>query len=255
MPLTLDSLLNHLDEDLTWRKREITKLLFLHNEDNSLIVIKSSILLLYSHWEGYIKNSCKQYLIYISDKNIKVSNLTKNFEAIALKGMVNEVYSSKDTLTLLNEIKLLEKIEIGTHKKFNVPQDIIEEKNKDFINTKDNLSLKVFNSFLNIVGIGTIPIIPTRDKYIDEELLNQRNAISHGSKVDPNSIEFNLELTDIMVLKDFIFLLMDHVKDELLTYSENEYYLKVNSELTTQRQLARTEHLTNKMKQLFGIED
>ncbi|MFT6987806.1 MAG: hypothetical protein ACJAT7_003668 [Psychromonas sp.] len=255
MNLTLDKLIQHLDSDLSWRKKEITKLMFLHNNDNNLIIVKSSILLLYSHWEGYIKNACKQYLIHISDKNIKLKLLTKNFEAINLKGMVNEVYKSNGALTLINEISLINKIHSSHNKKFKVPSDIIEEKNKEFINTKDNLNLKILNSFLEIVGIGTVSMIETREKYIDEELLNQRNAIGHGTKVDPDSIGFNLDIENIKTLKEFIFLLMDHVKDELQHYAENKFYLFSNLNLIPTRHTARNEVLTKKMIEILSIEN
>ena len=50
-----EQLENLLDEDLGWRKVEISDLLFLAKETQKEVVLKSVILLLYAHWEGYIK--------------------------------------------------------------------------------------------------------------------------------------------------------------------------------------------------------
>ena len=54
-----EQLENLLDEDLGWRKVEISDLLFLAKETQKEVVLKSVILLLYAHWEGYIKKSSK----------------------------------------------------------------------------------------------------------------------------------------------------------------------------------------------------
>jgi hypothetical protein len=65
-----EQLENLLDEDLGWRKVEISDLLFLAKETQKEVVLKSVILLLYAHWEGYIKKSSKLYIKYISEKKL-----------------------------------------------------------------------------------------------------------------------------------------------------------------------------------------
>jgi len=249
--LTLDGFLNHLEEDLAWRKYEITRLVLLHNESDDLIICKSLILLIYSHWEGYIKNACKKYLVHIADKKIKLTVLTKNFGAIALKGFVSETYKSTNSLTLANEITLINKIHEMGGKKFILSSNIMEEKNKEFINTKDNLNLKCLNSFCKIVGICEITMIEKRGKYIDEVLLNQRNAISHGSKVDSTSSEFNLKIDDVKELRDFIFFIMEYIKEELAFFAENEYYLIEKIDSVTARHDSTSNKLNTEMSKLF----
>lgn len=59
---------NLLDEDLAWRKVEISELLLLAKESEKETIFKSLILLLYAHWEGYIKKSSKLYIKYISEE-------------------------------------------------------------------------------------------------------------------------------------------------------------------------------------------
>ena len=56
-----EQLENLLDEDLGWRKVEISDLLFLAKETQKEVVLKSVILLLYAHWEGYIKKSSTSF--------------------------------------------------------------------------------------------------------------------------------------------------------------------------------------------------
>ncbi|MDN6983467.1 MAE_28990/MAE_18760 family HEPN-like nuclease [Vibrio cholerae] len=86
--LTIEAFINLINEDLVWRKKEISDLLFLHNEDNNLLILKSAILLMYSHWEGYVKNISKQYLTLISDLDLDLNKLGMNFEAIDIKAEI-----------------------------------------------------------------------------------------------------------------------------------------------------------------------
>lgn len=84
--MKLEQFEDFLSEDLSWRKMEISQLFRLINSsENKDVLIKSSVLLLYAHWEGYIKKSSKYYLKYVSEKKVKIKNLTTNFKAIVLK--------------------------------------------------------------------------------------------------------------------------------------------------------------------------
>lgn len=107
--LTVESFVDLINEDLLWRKKEISDLLFLHNNENSLLILKSAILLMYSHWEGYVKNISKQYIILISDLDLELNKLGFNFEAIDIKGDIRECFKSSDSLNLINEINFLKK--------------------------------------------------------------------------------------------------------------------------------------------------
>lgn len=54
----LNSLQDHIDLEIAWRKKEILwqrEQLFNKNDDNKYLV-RAAILILYSHWEGSIKD-------------------------------------------------------------------------------------------------------------------------------------------------------------------------------------------------------
>ena len=53
-------------DDWTWRKREVSDLILFAEKEENIVLLKSIILLLYAHWEGYIKKCAKTYLKYIS---------------------------------------------------------------------------------------------------------------------------------------------------------------------------------------------
>lgn len=220
-----------LEDDLGWRKKEISNLILLANEDNELIIVKSSILLIYAHWEGYVKNACKGYLKYISDQKINLNMLAVNFEAIQFKGMFSELEKSADTLTLTNELKFLNSIYSVEDKVFKVNKTIQNDKDKSIINTKDNLNVNVLNSLLEITGIDKRECINSKDKFINEMLLNNRNKIAHGNKISGYDSDFNIKIEDTKKIRDLVFIIMDSIKEDFIHYAENELYLYSKKDL------------------------
>jgi hypothetical protein len=238
------SLIDKLEADLGWRKKEVTNLLLLENEHNQLLILKSTLLLLYSHWEGFVKNASKAYLDHVSNKKINIDDLTDNFKAITLKGLIKEVEKSSDTLTLSNELKFISKINGNTSKPFTVKKGFSEqEKDKSIINTKDNLSLNVFKSILHIVGIDYDDSIDTKSKFIDEKLLESRNKVAHGTKIEKEDAQFDLSLEDLKEVKDVIFFLMDCLSDDLIYFAYSEFYLSINTGLTKEYLKTRTDRM------------
>lgn len=228
----LDKFSTKIESDLGWRKKEISNLMLLSSSDNELLITKATILLLYSHWEGYIKNSCKVYLSFVSDLKINLNDLSLNFEAIQFKGMIKELDKSSDTLTLQNELKFLESIYSVKDKTFNInSKSLLSEKDKTIINTKDNLNIDILKSLLEITGIDHRNCIDTKNKYINDQLLNNRNKIAHGNKIDCYNQDFDLTLDNLSILKNLIFTIMDTIKDDIIFYAENDLFLYKNKSL------------------------
>lgn len=225
----VDDFIKLVDADVSWRKKEISNMILLHDDDNSAIVIKSSLLLLYSHWEGCVKNLCKLYLVHISELKLHISDLTENYKAIAYKGKVKETLQSKDSLTLINEMNLINYIAESHKKKFKVkPGFKSSDKDKTIIDTQDNLNHKVFESFLKIIGVGDKKCLHTKTMYFDEKLLGNRNKIAHGNKVDESPDEFDLNISVLKNLKSLVFAVIDNLAIDVKSYVENDYYLAKN---------------------------
>lgn len=225
--MRIEEFQDFLDTDLAWRKKEISQLfMILKFVDTKEVVGKSMILLLYAHWEGFIKKSSKCYLKYVSNKNIKVQNLTGNFEALMLKRFARECID-KDSKNLAREFALLDKQKKAGDRLFNIKIDIDNESDSDFIDTQHNLSSKVLKSIIQIIGIKYNDVIKTREQFVDVNLLRNRNVIGHGSKLSIDSVDrvSSLDFDQIVKLKDFIVLMLDYFAMILLKYVEEEYYL------------------------------
>lgn len=239
--MKLSQLEESLEEDLGWRKKELSTLILLAKSSDEEVILKSIILLLYAHWEGYIKKSSKLYLRYISESKKFLDELTDNFKAVTLKNLISQCIVSKDSLSLQNEIALLEKLSKAEKIKFKIPIRLNADDNGDFdvdndfdnsiINTHSNLNPKVFKNILSIIGLNYKSQIESKEKYIDSYLLGNRNLIGHGSKFkrDINS-DFSLEIKDIEKLRDIVFSIIDNFKEEIAEYSKEEFFLNSNQD-------------------------
>jgi len=251
--LNLDKFISSLETDLVWRKKEVTNLLLLCDDSNGEVIIKSSILLIYAHWEGYVKNSCKHYLEYVSQKSILITELTGNFRAISLKGQIKQLIDSQDGLTLSNEILFIKSIDGEVPKRFKVGRNFKNnEKDKSIVNTKDNLNYRVFNSLLDVVGLAKKPCIESKEIFLDEKLLNNRNKIAHGSKIDTAGEEFGIAIEEVKIIKDFVFSVLDSLMDDLKYYAEEEFYLQENITYLNDYNERSNELLNKNLRVLFS---
>ena len=220
-----------LQDDLSWRKKEISDLYMICLENDKEVIFKSMILILYAHWEGYIKKSSKLYIKYIAEKKTKIVDLTENFKAIALKSNVNRCIENCDKLTLANELDFMNKYQKMANKKFKLNINPDNDRDSDIINTHHNLKPKVFENIINILGLKYNDAYKVRENYINNNLLASRNAIGHGSKFYlEEQVDFNLTIDDLEKLKHIIVCILDFHKEILLDYVENEFYLSKNLE-------------------------
>lgn len=169
-----DELYNAVDTELGWRKKELKIL-----KDNiptqksplQLALLRSAVLILYAHWEGYVKNACELYLEYVTNKGELYINLKPQFITLGLDKALRklEVRSVKDKSSAISFIinNLQEKSDINI---------------KGSINTKSNLKFSVFEDICFVLNLNIISF----NKYKDliDDLVNTRNTIAHGGRHD-----------------------------------------------------------------------
>ncbi|QHB18253.1 MAE_28990/MAE_18760 family HEPN-like nuclease [Mannheimia pernigra] len=217
--MTYEKLENKINNDLTWRKREFSELGFLlQNNELSVyqrdILLKASIALLYSHWEGHIKYSAIKYIEYVNEQNIPVGDLTENFKQIFLPA-----HFSNQTLTIQNirSQKLL-------HDFFQNHTLLFKVNSKKTISTKSNLDSDITTEILMQLGFDT-NLFDSYKTFIDEQLLAARNAISHGDKAA--MYKHNLENVYTQI-KENLLNMIQEFDDYVLDSVQNERYLKIN---------------------------
>jgi hypothetical protein len=222
---------NYLEEDLAWRKKELSSLILVAegHEDNKAI-LKSIILLLYAHWEGYIKKSSKIYLKYIAESKKGITELTQNFKAVALKDMIAQCIEHVDHLTLQNEMTVINRLAKLEHIKFKVNINVDNDQENSIIDTAGNLTPKILRNIHSIIGLNYKTTLELKESHINSHLLRNRNLIAHGGKyIEKEDEDFSLELDEIKKLKDIVLSIIDNFKDELIEYAEKEYFLHIKS--------------------------
>lgn len=178
---TLTELQDAIDAEMGWRKRELSALRANINSARAFAkdtALRSGIALLYAHWEGAIKNIAYFYLLYVASQKVTYDRLKPNFLAITLKSDI-EQFSVTNKTTL--QTKIVEHLfEERTHLS-RIPTEGI-------ISTKSNLNSEIFVEIMCTLGLSTDQY-ESDYKLIDEVLLNMRNHIAHGERLEQISLD------------------------------------------------------------------
>ncbi|TAG06957.1 MAG: hypothetical protein EAZ44_01360 [Cytophagia bacterium] len=165
------TLLNEmLDADYAWRKQELSFFKSLIPKESSTAqktLIRAGVVLLYAHWEGFIKETANTYYKFLTYQEHITNEYQNNIIAILLKSGLNDIVDNKRDS---KEIKLIENILNQLNNKVNFP-------NIAPIKTS-NLNYHVFEDVCALTHIEINQLeLPER---IVEDLLEQRNTIAHG---------------------------------------------------------------------------
>lgn len=205
---TIEELQDKLDEDFGWRRKELSQIYTrvqsakypsLNTE------LRIGIVMLYAHWEGFIKNISQYYIYYVSQKRLNYSELKDNFVALELINILERRGRHVDKSPHMKAVNF---IRYGLKRRSNIRCDI---------DTKSNLNSDVFEDILLQVGIE-YRSYSTKAKLIDERLLHNRNTIAHGHHLVIDRSDFN-------VLFDEILAIMVELKAEITNHAVTRMYM------------------------------
>lgn len=210
---TVENLSDKLDYEISWRRFELTNLRFNVENVNGATLgtnLRSSLVLLYAHWEGFVKKSLSYYLEYVSNQKLFNNQLKHNFFALEISKEVDIFSKTKKNIL---HTQIIDSIFDKISKKSNIPF-----KNK--IDTKSNLNSDLFEELMFSVGLETLEY-KTHYKIIDERLLGTRNQIAHGEALQQLQLtkESYLELHQIMI--DII----GKLRDQIIDAARNKAYM------------------------------
>lgn len=192
---TINELQNKLDEEISWRKKELVDYKFIVERNKGSLretpLIRGGIALGYAHWEGFIKISSSIYISYISVKKIPLDKIQTNFIALSYIRRLNKGKSIQECIALIEDIL------ISTDK----PCKIFE---KDVIDTKSNLKYYVLVNILDSLGLD-VSYFKSKESFLDKKLVDPRNDIAHGTYRD-------VCYDDYKTVFDNVLPLMEHFK-------------------------------------------
>ena len=198
-------------EHQEWRLKELVYIKTISiklSENEKMFFLNSSISMIYSHWEGFVKKVIKELFVYIDKKEISNKDISDNLIVYSLEKQMKQLVDSQRFDAKVKNTKLF-----------------IDEINKSTklsntaIDTKSNLKDKVLIEILEKIGLDK-SIYSKDDLKKLSTFVNIRNAISHGDK---DSIIINIEQIEDYVL--LITKLMDNLIMSIKDYLENNKYL------------------------------
>jgi len=203
-----------ISQELSWRKKELSTLSILlqkRREHEKPVLLRSAIPILYAHWEGFVKNAATYYLQYVSRKKVKYSKLQSNFIALACKSAIQESLKS-------NKILLLKQVvEFIIHNQ----EDVSKIPYLGVIDTESNLNSDVFKNIIHQLGLKYDDYYLTKELSIDGSLLQKRNSIAHGEKLDVTEDEF-LDMYKMMLG------LLDYFRNEIENAAVQEQFKRLD---------------------------
>ncbi|MBB1368983.1 hypothetical protein H5154_21830 [Pseudoalteromonas sp. SR44-5] len=210
---SLNELQDKLQEDLAWRRREFTTLKFMVSESRKHqkdVLLRSSIALLYSHWEGHIKHCALVYICYLKQLAPKYKNMQDNFFQLSLGNKFNQGFSIKK---FPSQKEIFDYISSGLEENFDVNETVV-------IDTESNLKYAVIYNILSQLGLDT-SVFELKENFIDSKLLKCRNSIAHGDKVGAQELletynELEAELLEMITT----------FQNLVINSAENKSYLK-----------------------------
>jgi hypothetical protein len=172
---SISELVDYLDKELKWRKRELTTMRFLilrsraHEREAMLRV---GICMLYAHWEGFVKSAGTGYVNYVALRGLKYCDLSPSMVALGLRGRLRAAEAT-NRVTVHTEVTGF--LMSDMRENADLPYE-------DAINARDNLNSEVLREILHLLSLDYRPY-ETKKALLDERLLANRNAISHGQRL------------------------------------------------------------------------
>ncbi|WP_083340686.1 MAE_28990/MAE_18760 family HEPN-like nuclease [Chromobacterium vaccinii] len=200
-PYTEEVLSDILDQDRTWRIKEISDLKTAALRADRIlqkVLLRALIPICYAHWEGYVRFSARKYLEYVAIRKLQFGNLDRQFLRNHFLPRLAALSSSKSNI--FDRCNLIDEILNSTDIRFS-------KVNEDIVSTKANLKSEVLCEICLICGIS-FDRFADKKTFIDVFLLKRRNAIAHGEDV-------MIDVSDLNVLTNETISLMRLFSDAL----------------------------------------
>lgn len=207
---TLEALEDAISDETAWRKHELTtarKLVQQSTGSTQIANLRSGVLILYAHWEGWVKNVAQLYVRYVNSQSATYSQLSAAFLGNALKVKISAI-DEASTPTIHNQFALF--LMEGLAGRARLSEDLVQ--------TQSNLSSKVLFDVVERLGLPRRSEYSTRANMIDEELVNRRNTIAHGQFLE-------LKVGDFLALHGDVLSLLQLFTDDVKNAASTNAFL------------------------------
>lgn len=207
-PYTEQDLSDLFDEDLIWRRRELSDMKAAVRASDAAaksVLLRAIITMSYAHWEGYVRLCATRYFEYLTIRKKPYTELERQIYVNTFLVRLDGLHQSR--VSLEARCRLVNDILDGTGGTFRYI-------NPTLVDTKSNLNTDVIKEICLICAIDPDHFETSRF-FLDQLILRRRNAIAHGQQEFIHEREIDGLVTDILGL-------MQHFR----TLLENKVYLK-----------------------------
>lgn len=191
---TIDDLQKAVDAETAWRKKEISDL-WMGVRDSSgpkrSAYLRAAAVVLYSHWEGWVKRVAQLYIEHINTQKLNYCDLSAPIMGVALKTKILQMEGAKAA---------------AVHEKFAafIQEDLGSRASlsMNIVDTQSNLSSAVFLDIVTRLGLEGRDKYLTQSNLIDEDLVAMRNSIAHGEYLPIDINDFGKLKASVMELLD-----------------------------------------------------
>ncbi|HIB65530.1 MAG TPA: hypothetical protein EYO33_10585 [Phycisphaerales bacterium] len=146
------------------------------------------------------------YIIFVQSRRLKTNELSSGLKWLSLKNKLESLSLNKKSTTGIEAMIALEEALVRR-----------ASFSSGFrCRTDSNLSSKVFEEIVTSIGIDYEPYA-TKANFIDKELLERRNQIAHGERLD-------LLAGDYIKLKDNVLSLMRELKTDIENHCASKLF-------------------------------
>jgi hypothetical protein len=216
-----DSFYERISDDWLWREKELREADARLIRSKTVIEVKSSILITYSHWEGHFKCCASELLGFISEgvnrklfkwtdirTEVRERILFCSYRRASLAGQTQETFITY--LNALNDGKYADALRARD----------------EIIMIDDNLSAIRAEAICRNLGVEH-SWCALKKVVIDERILEYRNAIAHGAKRLRSGDEMDLSSPDILEAIGETRNLMREAKNRFQNTINNRTFLKL----------------------------
>ena len=192
---SLIQLIEFLNDDLAWRKRELTTVNFMlerSRQHQRGPLLRAAVCLLYAHWEGFVKTAATGYISFVATRGLRYRDLTSNFVALGLRPEIREAgQSNRPSVHTSMVERLLSDL-----------SDNAELDWRNSVNTRSNLNADTLREVLALLGLNDVSYL-SKGQLLNEKLLANRNRVAHGERVEIDPSDYDLLHNEIIQLVDW----------------------------------------------------
>ena len=206
---SLDQLGQFLDEELAWRKKELTTLKFMLDKPRRHekgLLLRSAVCILYAHWEGFVKAAAISYASFVATRGLRFAELTPNFVALGLRQEIGEAgRSGKPSTHIGLTRKLMGKL-----------RERPEMDWEHCVDARANLNSDTLNEIVCQLGLDHRSYL-TKRQLLDQKLVANRNVVAHGGRM-------SIEAEDYFLLHEEVLHLVLQFRNDVENAAASEDY-------------------------------